>query len=32
MKNLFKAFIAIVLFFSVAEANAQISAGIGIVY
>lgn len=32
MKNLFKAFIAIVLFFSVAEASAQISAGVGIVY
>jgi opacity protein-like surface antigen len=32
MKNLFKAFIAIVLFFTVAEASAQISVGPGIVY
>jgi hypothetical protein len=32
MKNLFKAFIAIVLFFSVAEASGQISAGVGIIY
>ena len=32
MKSLFKAFIAIVLFFSITEASAQISAGGGIVY
>ena len=32
MKNVFKTLIAIVLFFTVAEASAQMSAGAGIVY
>lgn len=32
MKKLFKVFIAVILFFAVAEASAQISAGPGVVY